>query len=107
MKKNPAFTQAIVVGCFSPTIEIYIPLIETEKKIFWKDFKTYKSCKLNEDGPVKELDVKFDVNGQPVNLTFKEFESCEVYVYGTDSFPIDFKVQFVCLLGTGEKILIS
>jgi len=56
---------------------------------------------------VKELDVKFDVNGRPVNLSFKEFESCEVYVYGTDSFPIDFKVQFVCLLGTGEKILIS
>jgi len=34
MKKNPAFTQAIVVGCFSPSIEIYIPLIETEKVFY-------------------------------------------------------------------------
>jgi len=62
---------------------------------------------MNENGPVKQLDVKFDVNGRPVNLSFKEFEACEVYVYGTDSFPIDFKVQFVFVLGTGEKILIS
>mmetsp|Transcript_36879 Transcript_36879/g.33124 ORF Transcript_36879/g.33124 Transcript_36879/m.33124 type:complete len:145 (-) Transcript_36879:223-657(-) len=114
LRNNPYYTTAIPTFMGTAFIELYIPDIGCEKKIVFKELKSFVKAEQknididNLDTEMKKVTVEFNLKEikKPIKIEFNELQPIPVFVTATETSPIDFKVVFL-YEHQGQKIKIE